>query len=67
MFMASVAAGPVFRLLGERDLGTSTFPAIETGLMEGDLAYRQHSAGHTPGPNWPYYLDFADRHFQAVE
>ncbi len=66
MFMASVAAGPVYRLLGKRDLGTSEFPAIETGLMAGEIAYRQHSAGHTPGPNWPVFLEYADRYFQAT-
>jgi hypothetical protein len=48
MFMAADAAGPVYRLLGARDLGTHAFPAQETGLMEGEIAYRQHSAGHTP-------------------
>ena len=30
-FMAAVAAGPVFRLLGKKDLGTSEFPEVETG------------------------------------
>jgi len=63
MFMAADAAGPVYRLLGARDLGTHEFPAQETGLMEGEIAYRQHSAGHTPGPNWPVFLDYAGRYF----
>jgi hypothetical protein len=63
MFMAAAAAGPVYRLLGARDLGTEEFPAQETGLMEGEIAYRQHSAGHTPGPNWPVFLDYAARYF----
>ena len=31
---AGAAAGPVYKLLGKRDLGTNEFPAIETGLME---------------------------------
>ena len=35
MFMAAVAAGPVYRLLGKRDLGTSEFPPIETALTDG--------------------------------
>jgi hypothetical protein len=52
MFLAEVAAGPVYRLLGKQDLGTSEFPPIETALIEGDLAFRQHSGGHTPVPNW---------------
>ena len=63
-FLAGVAAGPVYRLLGKKDLGTTTFPPIETGILDGDLIFRQHSAGHTPNPNWPYFLAFAAREFQ---
>jgi hypothetical protein len=63
-FMAAVAAGPVFRLLGKRDLGTSEFPEIETGITNGDLAFRQHKGGHTTGPNWPTFLAFADRYIK---
>jgi hypothetical protein len=61
MFMAEVAAGPVYRLLDKKDLGTSAFPPIETALIGGNLAFRQHSAGHTPVPNWPTFVDFASR------
>ena len=64
MFMAAVAAGPVYRLLGRKDLGTDQFPKVETGLTEGDIAFRQHSGGHTPGPNWPTFLTFAGRYFK---
>ncbi len=63
MFMAAAHAGPVYRLLGKRDLGTNEFPPIGTALVDGDIAYRQHSEGHTPGPNWPTFLEFASRHF----
>ncbi|HZR64818.1 MAG TPA: acetylxylan esterase [Terriglobales bacterium] len=61
-FLAAVAAGPVYRLLGKKDLGTSEFPPIETALIEGDIAFRQHSAGHTPAPNWPTFIAFASRY-----
>src|SRR5260370_40882455 len=64
-FMAAAAAGPVYKLLGKRGLGTTEFPPIETGLMDGDIAFRQHSAGHTPGPNWPTFIAFAERYFTA--
>jgi hypothetical protein len=64
-FMAAVAAGPVYRLLGKKDLGTSEFPAVETGLTDGDLAFRQHKGGHTTGPNWPTFLAFADRYIKV--
>jgi hypothetical protein len=64
-FMAAVAAGPVFRLLGKGDLGTTEFPAVEAALVVGDLAWRQHSGGHTTGPNWPTFLQWADRYINS--
>jgi (4-O-methyl)-D-glucuronate---lignin esterase len=64
-FMAAVAAGPVFRLLGKKDLGTTEFPPIETALIGGELAFRQHSGGHTTGPNWPTFLTFASRYIKS--
>ncbi len=64
MFMAAAAAGPVYRLLGKKDLGTNEFPPIETSLIDGDVAFRQHSGGHTPGPNWPTFLTFASRYIK---
>jgi hypothetical protein len=63
-FLAGVGASPVYRLLGKKGLALIEFPAIETPVMEGDLAFRQHSAGHTPAPNWPVFLDFAARYFE---
>jgi hypothetical protein len=65
MFLAAVAAGPVYKLLGKKDLGTAEFPPIETPLIQGDIAFRQHNAGHTPAPNWPTFLEFASRYLQA--
>jgi hypothetical protein len=63
--MAAVAAGPVFKLLGKKDLGTTEFPPIETALIAGELAFRQHRGGHTTGPNWPTFLTFASRYIKA--
>jgi hypothetical protein len=63
MFLAGAGAGPVYRLLGKKDMGTTEFPPIETGLMDGDVAFRQHSGGHTPVPNWPTFIAFAERYF----
>jgi len=64
MFMATAAAGPVYKLLGKKDLGTSEFPPVETTLIDGDLGYRQHSGGHTDAPNWPIFITFAERYFK---
>jgi hypothetical protein len=65
MFLAAAAAGPVYRLLGKKDLGTASFPPIETALTAGDLAFRQHSGRHTPALNWPYFLEFASRYLHG--
>jgi hypothetical protein len=64
MFLGGVYAGPVYKLLGKRDLGTTEFPPIETGLTDGEIAFRQHSGGHTTGPNWPTFIVWAGRYFQ---
>ncbi len=67
MFLAGVGAGPVYRLLGKKDLGTAEFPAQETALIDGEIAFRQHAGGHTAGPNWPTFLKFADRYLKVPE
>jgi hypothetical protein len=65
MFLAAAGAGPVYRLLGKKDMGATEFPPIETALIDGDIAFRQHSGGHTPGPNWPTFLTFAGRYLHG--
>jgi lysophospholipase L1-like esterase len=66
-YMAAVAAGPVWRLLGARDLGTSDdyrtakMPPVNVGLLAGQLAWRQHDGGHTDGPNWKYFIPWAGK------
>jgi hypothetical protein len=63
--MAGAAAGPVYELLGKKGLGTTVFPPIETPLISGDIAFRQHSEGHTPAPNWPTFIEFASRYLHV--
>jgi hypothetical protein len=63
-FLAAVGAGPVYTLLGARDLGTTVFPQIDTPIIDGDLGFRQHTGGHTPAPTWPTFIEFAARHFE---
>jgi (4-O-methyl)-D-glucuronate---lignin esterase len=66
-FMATVAAGPVFQLLGARSLGvsedyhTAKMPPVKLGLLDGELAWRQHDGGHTDSPNWKYFIVWADK------
>jgi hypothetical protein len=65
MFMAAVAAGTVYRLLGKKGLDVAEMPPIETSLIDGDIAFRQHSGGHTTGPNWPTFLTFASHYINS--
>jgi hypothetical protein len=71
-FMAAIAAQPVFRLLGAKDLGrsddykTEKMPAVNEGLLNGQLAWRQHDGGHTDAPNWKYFIPWADGFFKRV-
>jgi hypothetical protein len=68
-YMATVGAGGVYRLLGARDLGvsedyrTARMPPVNAGLMEGQLAWRQHDGGHEDRSNMRYFLAWADRMF----
>ncbi|WP_395145385.1 acetylxylan esterase [Armatimonas sp.] len=63
-FLAGVAAGPVYTLLGKKPLPVSEQPAIGVGLLDSDIAYRQHEGGHTIGPNWPHLLTWAERYWK---
>lgn len=66
-FMATVAAQPVFRLLGARDLGRSDdymqeeMPPVNTDLLDGELAWRQHDGGHTDVPNIPHFIRWMEK------
>ncbi len=66
-YMATVAAGPVFRLLGAKDIGdTNDYhvaqkPPVNTGLLDGELAWRQHDGGHEDRSNMKYFIEWADK------
>jgi beta-glucosidase len=64
-FLASLAADPVYRLLGKKGLGTTAMPAANVSLTDGENAFRNHEGGHTDAPDWPVFLQFAKRYFDA--
>ncbi len=70
-YMAAVAAGPVFRLLGARDLGEqedyriARMPPVNTGRLDGELAWRQHDGGHEDRSNMKHFILWADRHLRS--
>lgn len=64
-FMATVAAQPVFELLGADTIGVeenwreATMPPVESGLLDGELAWRQHNGGHEDRSNMQHFVDWA--------
>jgi hypothetical protein len=66
-YKATIAAGAVFKLLGAKDLGVSNdyhtekMPPVLTGLLDGQLAWRQHDGGHTDAPNFQFFIPWANR------
>ena len=61
MFLSEVGATPVYKLLGKTGLPTDQYPPQLTPILNGDLGFRQHEQGHTPNPNWPIFLTFAQQ------
>jgi hypothetical protein len=65
-YMATVSAGAVFKLLGAKDIGVSNdykiekMPAVNVGLLAGQLAWRQHDGGHTDAPNIKHFIQWAN-------
>ena len=66
-YMATIAAGAVYKLLGAKDLGVSNdyktekMPPMLTDMLNGELAWRQHDGGHTDGPNFKHFIPWATR------
>ena len=60
-------SGRVFRLLGAKgldvvgDYRTAKMPPVNQGLLDGELAWRQHDGGHTDAPNMKYFIEWADK------
>ena len=64
-FLAEVAAGPVYRLLGARDLGVTDLPALDTPVVSGDLGFHYHTGPHQATPaDWQAFLTFIDKYFK---
>ncbi len=64
-FQALVAAGPVYRLLGRKDLGTTTLPPLDTPVIAGDLGWYYHTGPHAAtAQDWKVFLQFLDKYFK---
>jgi hypothetical protein len=72
-FMATVDANRVFALLGakgiavEGDYKTAKMPPVNQGLLDGQLAWRQHDGGHTDAPNMKWFIQWADKMMGRAE
>lgn len=66
-FLACVGASPVYTLLGKKGLSTTEMPRPDESVMAGDVAFRNHEGGHTDAPDWPIFLEFAEREFKRVK
>jgi len=64
MFLGAVHAGPVYKLLRKKDLGAIEMPSQEVAMIDGDIAWRMHAGGHTVVPNWPAFIQFAERYLK---
>ena len=63
-FLAGVAAGPVYRLLGKKDLGATQIPALDSPLTKGDIGWHYHTGGHAATPaDWSAFLEFVAKYF----
>ncbi len=66
-WMATVAAGSVYKLLSAKDLGISNdymkekMPPMLTDMLDGNLAWRQHDGGHTDAPNFKFFIPWASK------
>jgi len=64
-FLAGVGAGPVFTLLGKKDLGVTTLPPLDTPVTAGDIGWHYHTGGHLATPaDWSAFLTFLDKYFK---
>ena len=72
-YIATVAASPVWTLLGAKGLGVdedyhiAKMPAVNDGLLDGQLAWRQDDGGHTDAPNMKYFIRWVDRFISYPE
>ena len=63
-FLACVAAGPLFRLLGARDLGTDEMPSLNQPIMH-TVAFHVRTGKHAVTAfDWDQFLTFADMHLR---
>lgn len=67
-FLAAVAAGPVYKLLGRQDLGTDVWPAAKVPIFSNGLNYYMHEGGHGMVPtDYDVYVQFLKAQFHPEQ
>jgi hypothetical protein len=65
-FLAAVAAGPVYRLLGRRGLDTDRMPPLDSPILH-TIGFHTHTGKHEiTAFDWEQFLAFADMHLRAA-
>jgi len=65
-FLSAVAAGPVYRLLGRTDLGTTEMPPLNQPIMH-DIGYHYRTGRHAVTDfDWEQALKFMDLHLSDM-
>jgi hypothetical protein len=65
-FLAEVAAGPVYRLLGKDDLGTDQWPPANQPIQH-TIAYHLRTGKHELAPyDWEEYIAYVDAKFHPT-
>lgn len=63
-YLAALYASPVYELYGKQGLA-SPMPAVDSPLIEGDVAYHIRRGGHDINLyDWTQYVRFADKYFK---
>ena len=71
-YMAVVDASRVYQLLGahgleaQGDYHAAKMPPVNQGLLEGQLAWRQHDGGHTDAPNMKFFIQWAGKFMSST-
>lgn len=66
-FLAAVAAGPVYRLLGQKDLGETEGPPLDKPLTSGTLGFLYHTGAHAILPiDWQAFFDFSEKFLKPI-
>jgi hypothetical protein len=70
-YRAGILASKVYEVLGKKGYGSDVkdwvhepLPKVET-LVGGDLAFRQHTGGHTDGPNIPPFFEWIGNYIKS--